>query len=960
MSQPQPIIKPAFNVTNNTPKPPTENTVNDVFISYRRKDVDFVKRLETALRDTGRDIPPGVVGFSKEIEAGIEGANSFIAVLSPDYLQSEYCLMELRRAVELNKRLIPIVYRPIDGSPIPNGIGHINWVYFCPQAGQANTFEEAFPKVITAIEADMEHTRKHTWLQMRARDWNDKKRDPSLLLSGTDLADAETWLAVGADKNPRPTATHREYILAGVAAQRQQQQEESERQARELALQKRATRRSQYLAGVMGVFFLVAIGMILFIVDRQRQLDEAAIEDYRQQAALYAEREQYGEAVVEYGRVLDARPQDAPAYLGRGKAYSAQENYESAIADFTKALEITPEITPQSVDALSARAEAQYNLGNYPAAISDLTAALTVQPDSVALLRQRASMHRDLEDYDSALADYNAALALQPDNVDLYSERGIFYQDYLLDNQSALSDFEKILELDPNNVEGYLGRGIVRMNEGAYDEAQNDFDEALRLSPSYAFALGQRGTLYYNIAQDQTSREQYLAALELSADDLALAVQFDPEYADVYYYLGATYVASEEFALALDAYSEYIRLQYDEPSGYIARADVYSRLGQLQEAETDLDVAISLDSEVASPYISRGIVRRALGKQLEAIADFDMALNLTEDDAEWISASLERGASYADQGEYDKALEDLLSVLEEDPENHVALLTVGLVAAQQGYYERAIEYYNQVEAIVGGNSIVIEVRMDAYVALGQYTESALDYNVLIEGLGACRATPSPVGENNWIDMYESPSSDSSVINQVSIYTENIPVLQTTPVDSELAMYWLYIVEPYSNRAGWVTSDSVVVQGACMDVGLGNHENPIEAYLLSPIQNPLQANYTPNYVLESDTTLWYLEPGETKTFTFYASDGDMLAAGALALRPAFIEELTNANGLDLILTVRAPDGSIIAVNDDFMAKTDSDGVVTDVALTQTGMYTIEVRAYQPMSVGRFVVQFYLYE
>lgn len=88
---------------------------SDVFLSYRRKDVDFAKKVDQALKATGRevwvdweDIPPGVEGFSDEIQRGIEGANAMVAILSPNYIESEYCLMELREALKLKKRVIPI------------------------------------------------------------------------------------------------------------------------------------------------------------------------------------------------------------------------------------------------------------------------------------------------------------------------------------------------------------------------------------------------------------------------------------------------------------------------------------------------------------------------------------------------------------------------------------------------------------------------------------------------------------------------------------------------------------------------------------------------------------------------------------------------------------------------------------------------------------------------------------
>jgi len=203
---------------------------SDVFVSYRRKDVDFAKKVVSALKDTGRevwvdweDIPPGVEGFSDEIQLGIEAANAFIAILSPAYLESEYCLMELREAIRLKKKIIPIVYQKFEPTPPPEGIGHINWVYFTPHAGQENTFEESFPKVVEALDIDHQHSREHTRLLTRAINWEKQEKSNGFLLSGAEIDHAEAWQVQAAAKTPAPTELQLEYVLTSRKNQRQQQ-----------------------------------------------------------------------------------------------------------------------------------------------------------------------------------------------------------------------------------------------------------------------------------------------------------------------------------------------------------------------------------------------------------------------------------------------------------------------------------------------------------------------------------------------------------------------------------------------------------------------------------------------------------------------------------------------------------------------------------------------------------------
>src|SRR5713226_6740096 len=80
-------------------------TPRDVFISYSRKDYDFVFRLVNALKAVNRkvwvdwDIPPGT-NFRERIYTGIEAASNFVFVLSPDTIKSDFCLDEFEYALE--------------------------------------------------------------------------------------------------------------------------------------------------------------------------------------------------------------------------------------------------------------------------------------------------------------------------------------------------------------------------------------------------------------------------------------------------------------------------------------------------------------------------------------------------------------------------------------------------------------------------------------------------------------------------------------------------------------------------------------------------------------------------------------------------------------------------------------------------------------------------------------------
>src|SRR5271168_4371169 len=85
-----------------------------IFISYSRKDVAFVDRLEGALKARGFEPlidRTEIYAFEDwwgRIEALIGKADTVVFVLSPDAVASEVALKEVTHAASLNKRFAPI------------------------------------------------------------------------------------------------------------------------------------------------------------------------------------------------------------------------------------------------------------------------------------------------------------------------------------------------------------------------------------------------------------------------------------------------------------------------------------------------------------------------------------------------------------------------------------------------------------------------------------------------------------------------------------------------------------------------------------------------------------------------------------------------------------------------------------------------------------------------------------
>lgn len=206
--------------------PMNVNSANDVFISYSRKDQSFVRILDAAFRQLGQnpwidweDIAKGEEWW-KAIQRGIEEAHTVVFVISPDSVASSVCREEIDYAAQHNKRFLPIVRREgFDMAQVHPKISSHNWLFF----RETDEFDAAFQELQTAIATDLDYVRTHTRLLVRAVEWETNAEDPSYLLRGNDLTEAEQWCIQGAAQLHPPTTLQTQYIQAGLDARTRRQ-----------------------------------------------------------------------------------------------------------------------------------------------------------------------------------------------------------------------------------------------------------------------------------------------------------------------------------------------------------------------------------------------------------------------------------------------------------------------------------------------------------------------------------------------------------------------------------------------------------------------------------------------------------------------------------------------------------------------------------------------------------------
>jgi TIR domain-containing protein/FHA domain-containing protein len=126
---------------------------NETFISYSRRDAEFIGKLFLALKEHGIDAwldkedIPKASHWKQEILVGIQFCQNFVYAISPDSIMSDYCDMELDHALALNKRIIPIVVRePVVGVRL--SIAELNYIFF-------NDFDQGVAALLEVLDSPL-------------------------------------------------------------------------------------------------------------------------------------------------------------------------------------------------------------------------------------------------------------------------------------------------------------------------------------------------------------------------------------------------------------------------------------------------------------------------------------------------------------------------------------------------------------------------------------------------------------------------------------------------------------------------------------------------------------------------------------------------------------------------------------------------------------------------------------
>ncbi len=467
-------------------------------------------------------------------------------------------------------------------------------------------------------------------------------------------------------------------------------------------------------------------------------------------------------AKADIDKALSINKNAANAYIMRADiAIKSHADFEGALADIDQAIKLMPRVAGLYIN----RAFLRYNLDSYNGAMADYDYALSLEPYNAVALFNRGLLLAEVNANDLALEDFNRVLNLDPDDYRALYNRAMIYR-AKGNTEGAIADISRVADRFPDFPGALYLRGELYRESGQLAKAERDFKnakaKALALKPEPEPAeeggsdtstpvsdtdgeaipdelVSKRFASLLTVDDNASIQEEYNnSAIRGKVQDRNINIEIEPMMQlsfytsptelrrNTYYIrevddLNATrqlrfvlvvtsiVPALDEAVIArhfqsIEYYNSHLATHAARPVDHIGRALDFITVRDYQNAEKDIDRAITMAPDLALNYLIRAqarysryqlernssssqssdaLTRASLGrKALNDIADdLDRAISLSPRSA---VAYYNKGNILYELEEYDLATAAYNKAIELKPDFGEAYYNRGYIALKAG------------------------------------------------------------------------------------------------------------------------------------------------------------------------------------------------------------------------------------------------------------------------------------
>lgn len=196
----------------------------------------------------------------------------------------------------------------------------------------------------------------------------------------------------------------------------------------------------------------------------------------------------YRNLISDADRFIKSSPDNPEHYFKRAGYYIELRDYNAALADINKSIELTK---GENAAPFYKRGSIYERMEQYDKAIQDFTFVIEKMPNWEWGYNDRAMVYTSMKKFDLAEKDFKKAIELKPDWSVVYVNMGVMYND-MGQPEKAITFYEKALTLNKFDSMVYNNLGVIYREKREYQKAIAYFDQAIQYYPKYFNAYRNR------------------------------------------------------------------------------------------------------------------------------------------------------------------------------------------------------------------------------------------------------------------------------------------------------------------------------------------------------------------------------------------------------------------------------------------------------------------------------------
>jgi len=411
----------------------------------------------------------------------------------------------------------------------------------------------------------------------------------------------------------------------------------------------------------------------------------------------------YEEAIRSYNSAIERNPMYASIWSNKGIAFDSMCEYEKSLDCFKKANEVNPLLK----EAWYNQGLLLYKGGHYEESIKAFQKAIDVYDQVLSIYKE---IIKESQKY---LKDRPSEKDINTRVLDAINASGPNFSE-------AFSAYDKLFEQDQSISDRTLAnywfcKGIAFYKLGGYDEANGNFDKAIKIFPDFIFAWIGKGKVYYDLSRYLEAFKCYNSALEILAKSMDITLEIlmiwnpesgtqeihaSPEYPIVFNHLGKLYNTVDYYEDAIRNLKKAVNANPGFALAWENLGISFDGLNQFDDAIIAYDNALIADSSLASAWFSKGITLKKTNKHEESILCFAKAIEKSKEkialNSRDVSAWIVMGDAFSQQGKHNEAIESYMKCIKTNPKKILAWKGLSEAYCEIKNYDDAVMAYNEI------------------------------------------------------------------------------------------------------------------------------------------------------------------------------------------------------------------------------------------------------------------------